>query len=198
MSLRVHRFMSSTRVEGPGVRACLQVQGCPIQCPGCAVPFTWSENGGYTVEVENLAERILSGPAIEGITFLGGEPFAQAGELAELSRILKRHDLSIMTFTGYYLEYLQSAGNPDYLELLAVTDLLIDGPFRKDLLNTSRPWVGSSNQRYHFLTDRYVHLQPSLTRIPNRLEVRIAPDGRIMVNGLAEEKDLDDLFRDLL
>jgi len=198
MALRIHRFLASTRVEGPGTRACLQVQGCPIRCPGCAVPFTWAEDGGIAVEVEELAERILQGPEVEGITFLGGEPFAQARELARLGRMLKGEGLSVMTFTGYRLEDLQRGGDPDCLDLLAATDLLVDGPFQRENLDTSRPWVGSSNQRYHFLTDRYLHLKEQLMHIPNRLEVRLAPDGRVLVNGLAEVRDLEALFAKLL
>lgn len=198
MSLRVHRFWASTKVEGPGTRACLQVQGCPIHCPGCAVPFTWSEDGGVTMEVDELAEQILQGPEVEGITFLGGEPFAQARELARLGRILKQKGLSVMTFTGYLFEDLQRSGNQEYLDLLNVTDLLIDGPFQRELLDTKRPWVGSSNQRYHFLTNRYLYLRDRLSGIPNRLEVRLSRDGRVMVNGLAEVRDLEDLFGDLL
>jgi anaerobic ribonucleoside-triphosphate reductase activating protein len=45
--------------------------------------------------------------------------------------------------------------------------------------------VGSANQRFHFLTSRYAHLAERLTTIPNRLEVRLRPDGRIEINGLA-------------
>lgn len=198
MSLRIHRFLPSTKVEGPGTRACLQVQGCPIHCPGCAVPFTWQEDGGIIVEVEELAEKILRGPEIEGITFLGGEPFAQAGELAKLAGILKPEGLSVMTFTGYLLEDLCQSGDSNTMKLLAATDLLVDGPFMRELLDTSRPWVGSSNQRYHFLTDRYCYLETQLNNIPNRLEVRLEPDGRVSVNGLAKIKDLEALFRDLL
>lgn len=198
MPLRIHRFMPTTRVEGPGLRACLQVQGCPIRCPGCAVPFTWLDNGGTVVDTEELAERILHGPEVEGITFLGGEPFAQAAELAKLGGRLKQAGLSVMTFTGYVLEELLEAGNPDHLALIGVTDLLIDGPFRQELLDTSRPWVGSSNQRYHFLTDRYTHLKERLGEIPNRLEVRFSPDGRVTANGLAGIEDLEALFADLL
>lgn len=198
MLLRVHRFLPTTKVEGPGIRACIQVQGCPIHCAGCAVPFTWPEDGGFTMGVDQLAEQILQGPAIEGVTFLGGEPFAQAQALAALGRILKQEGLSVMTFTGYLLENLQQSGNQDYLDLLAITDLLIDGPFQIEHLDTSRPWVGSSNQRYHFLTERYLHLKERMTDIPNRLEVRLTPDGRVMVNGLAEVGDLKDLFRGLL
>ncbi len=140
----------------------------------------------------------MKGPQVEGITFLGGEPFAQAAALAELGRLLKQEGLSIMTFTGYQYEELQQGGDPDVLALLAVTDLLIDGPFQQELLDTSRPWIGSRNQRYHFLTERYRHLEERLQHIPNRLEVRLAPDGRVAVNGLAEVEQLEALLRDLL
>lgn len=44
--------------------------------------------------------------------------------------------------------------------------------------------MGSANQRYHFLTGRYRHLEPELTAIPNRLEVRLHPDGRLEINGM--------------
>ena len=198
MNLRLHQFIPETKVEGPGTRACIQVQGCPIRCTGCAVPFTWEEDEGFTVEVDQLAEQILRDSKIDGVTFLGGEPFAQARALTKLGRILKQEGLSVVTFTGYLLEYLQNSGNQDHLELLAVTDLLIDGPFQIKNVDTSRPWVGSTNQRYHFLTDRYLYLKEQLTEIPNRLEVRLTPDGRVLVNGLAEAKDLEDLFGRLL
>lgn len=198
MALRIHQFIPSTKVEGPGIRACLQVQGCPIHCPGCAVPFTWNDSGGITVEVEELAEKILHGPKVEGITFLGGEPFAQAGELARLAAILKQEGLSVMTFTGYVLEELLNSNDPGILKLIELTDLLIDGPFKQELLDTSRPWVGSSNQRYHFLSERYRELEDQLPNIGNRLEVRLSPDGRVAVNGLAKKADLEALFKELL
>jgi anaerobic ribonucleoside-triphosphate reductase activating protein len=75
-------------------------------------------------------------------------------------------------------------------DLLSVTDLLLDGPYVKDLTDTSRPWLGSSNQRYHFLTPRYQHLESELTGVPNHLEVRLQPDGQILINGLASTEVL--------
>ncbi|MGK7873198.1 MAG: 4Fe-4S single cluster domain-containing protein [Xenococcaceae cyanobacterium] len=197
MLLRIHRFLPFTRVEGPGERACLWVQGCSIQCQGCGVPWTWDKNGGESVEVTALAEQIVNGPIVEGITFLGGEPFDQATALAELSYQLRDAGLSIMTFTGYVLEILQQSTRQDWQSLLSVTDLLVDGPFRNDLLDLSRPWVGSSNQRYHFLSDRYRHLEAELNSIPNRLEVRLQADGHILVNGMATSADLENLLVDL-
>ncbi|MGK7873450.1 MAG: 4Fe-4S single cluster domain-containing protein [Xenococcaceae cyanobacterium] len=194
MLLRINKFLPFTRVEGPGERACIWVQGCPIHCPGCAVPWTWSENGGKVVDTEELAQRILNGQQIEGVTFVGGEPFAQAEALAHLGHILQDSGLSIVTFTGYILEDILNSSRQDWHDLLSVTDLLIDGPYRQDFADVSRPWVGSSNQRYHFLTPRYRHLESSLSNIPNRIEVRLHPDGRIFINGMASAEDLEDLF----
>lgn len=198
MKLRIHQFIPYTRVEGPGERACLQVQGCPIRCPGCAVPFTWSTKGGYDITVYELFQKILEGPKIEGITFLGGEPFEQAEALAELGGRLKEEGLSVMTFSGYLLENIQKANRKDWNDLLKVTDLLIDGPFQKENRDLSRPWCGSSNQRYHFLTDRYLYLKEQITNIPNRMEITLKPDGRVFANGMATIEDLEGLFNDLI
>jgi anaerobic ribonucleoside-triphosphate reductase activating protein len=132
-----------------------------------------------------LAVRILQTPEIEGVTFLGGEPFAQAGALADLGERVRRQGLSVLTFTGYTLVALRARRDEATEALLRVTDLLLAGPFRQKERDFSRPWVGSANQRYHFLTSRYAHLAERLTTIPNRLEVRLYSDGRIEINGLA-------------
>lgn len=192
--LRIHRFVPFTRAEGPGERACLWVQGCPIRCAGCAVPWTWDADAGEWSEVAGLADRILRGPAVQGVTFLGGEPFEQAAGLAALGRILRDAGLSVLTFSGYTIEKIRRADRADWNALLDVTDLLIDGPFVRGRLDLSRPWVGSSNQRYHFLTDRYRHLEPELCRIPQRLEVRVHPDGRLELNGMITSADLAELI----
>jgi anaerobic ribonucleoside-triphosphate reductase activating protein len=192
--LRIHRFLPSTRAEGPGNRACLWVQGCPIRCPSCFNPGTWSKSGGYKVTVEEMETNILSVPDIEGVTFLGGEPFEQAEALADLGARVQKAGLSVMTFTGYVLEDILKASRQGWHNLLSVTDLLLDGPYERDLTDTSRPWVGSSNQRYHFLTPRYQHLESKVTDIPNRLEIRVQSDGRVFINGLASSETLDHLI----
>jgi anaerobic ribonucleoside-triphosphate reductase activating protein len=195
MELRLFHYLPRTTVEGPGIRASIQVQGCPIHCPGCALPQTWAMEGGKRVDSAALAQQILAGPEIEGVTFLGGEPFAQAAALGDLGSRLRPHGLSVVTFTGYTLEELHSAARSDDAALLAVTDLLIAGPFRRELRDFSRPWVGSSNQRFHFLSARYAPLAAQIAQIPNRLEVRLHPDGRIWINGLAAPEDMRALLR---
>lgn len=144
--------------------------------------------------MDEIEARILEVPDIEGVTFLGGEPFEQAEALAELGRRVQGAGLSVMTFTGYVLEAIRESSRQGWHDLLDVTDLLLDGPYVRDLTDTSRPWVGSSNQRFHFLTPRYRHLEQELSNIPNRLEIRLQPDGRILVNGLASTQTLNEMF----
>jgi len=140
---------------------------------------------------------MMMAPNIEGVTFLGGEPFSQAAALAEVGRKVQDAGLSVMTLSGFIIEALRAAHRPDWNALLAVSDLLIDGPFREDLLDTSRPWVGSSNQRYHFLSDRYQHLQSELCLQPNRLEIRLTPEGKVEINGMATQDEIGQLMAKL-
>ena len=200
----MHRFLPETEVEGPGRRAALWVQGCPIQCPGCANGATWSFNDGKQVTVEDLFEQIRQQQNIEGVTFIGGEPFSQAMAMAALGQLCREHGLSVVTFTGYeqyplHLPRMLSKGGnneivaarrEDWNALLAVTDLLLAGPFLEGQKDFSRPWVGSRNQEFVFLTDRYRHLQTDSCPAKNGLEIQIASDGGVRLNGLVPVEDI--------
>ncbi len=198
MTLRVHTFIGRTAVEGPGERACVWVQGCPIRCVGCFNPETWPFEGGTEMTVDDLFERVSRENDIEGITFLGGEPFAQAAPLAELAERLREKGLSVVTFTGYTVERIRAAGDAAWDRLLAATDLLIDGPFVEAQADQGRPWVGSSNKRFIFLTGRYRHLEADLNDIPNGLELRISPEGGVTINGMETSEALDQLRKTLV
>ena len=104
MFLYINRFLPFTRVEGPGIRACIWVQGCSIECSDCSTPWMWPLDGGKKVKLKEIISEILKLDNIEGITFSGGEPFLQAKQLAEIGHEVKKEkNLSIVTFTGYYL-----------------------------------------------------------------------------------------------
>ena len=195
--LSVHRLLPYTVAEGPGARAALWVQGCSIRCPGCFNPGTWSAAGGRRLTIDETVSALMADPRIEGVTFLGGEPFDQAPALAAVAGAIRSRGLSVMTFSGHDYETLRREACPGWAELLAATDLLVDGPFVAALTDHSRPWVGSSNQRFRFLTDRYRHLEASLEALPDRLEVRLHRDGRVEVNGMADAATLEGLLADL-
>ena len=69
-------------------------------------------------------------------------------------------------------------------KLLDNIDLLIDGPFEIDKLDYSRPWCGSANQRYHFLTDRYN--EDIFEKYHNKVEINISKNGQIFMNGMGD------------
>ncbi|ASV74939.1 Ribonucleotide reductase of class III (anaerobic), activating protein [Thermogutta terrifontis] len=140
----------------------------------------------HLVPAERVAEWILHAHRrwnLEGVTFLGGEPMLQAKGLALVAERSRRAGLSVMVFTGFTLEYLGSCSLPGVKQLLAATDLLVDGPYLAHCPETKRHWVGSTNQRFHFLTDRY---QPGLEydpRFARGIELRIRSDGMATYNG---------------
>lgn len=158
------------------------------------MPQTWSPHGGAIIDTDALIDAIRAGPAVEGVTFLGGEPFAQAEAVATIAEGVRSSGLSVVTFTGYQIEDLIGARLDDYDRLLAATDLLIDGPFVQDQVDFSRPWVGSRNQRYHFLTERYAELADEISKVPNRLEIRIGPRGNVIAGGLGPVQVSEELL----
>lgn len=90
MLLDVYKIIPNTAVEGPENRFCIWVQGCKKHCKGCWATDTWAFDVGKKYSVESLYEQILEQKDnIEGVTFLGGEPFEQAKALSELAKKVK-------------------------------------------------------------------------------------------------------------
>lgn len=189
--INVYKILKNTTVEGPGVRFCLWVQGCKKHCPECWAKDTWDFGSGKDYSVDEIFEMIDKS-TVEGVTFLGGEPFEQAKELAILSSKIKEVGLSVVCFTGYTIEELRAKNNSDIYSFLANIDLLIDGGFEIENYDLSRPWVGSSNQRYLFLTDRYN--QNDISKYKNKIEVRISPDGKTEINGMGDFSSINKNF----
>lgn len=185
--LHIAHVVAATRAEGPGVRTAIWLQGCPLRCAGCCNPEMLPFEGGVVRSVDEalafaLAAKRDSG--VEGITLLGGEPFAHAAA-ALLATRAQASGLTVMTFSGYELDYLRSGAIPWADELLAAIDILVDGPYRRDLPDSTRRWIGSTNQRIHFLSDRY---RPDDEAWTKRDTLEIRWDGNeLSVNGFPAE-----------
>ena len=186
MNLRVFNIIKNTKVEGPGNRYCIWTQGCFRYCRGCQAVHTWSHRGGKLFDVEDIIADILNQKDIEGITFLGGEPFEQAQACGVIAEGVKKNGLSVLCFTGGLIEDLRADSKNKLL--LENTDLLIDGPFEIENTDYSRPWCGSSNQRYHFLTDRYN--EEIFTKYKNKVEVNISKNGVVFMNGMGNFNEI--------
>ena len=182
MKVRVHKILKKTKVEGPGVRYCIWFQGCSRRCKGCWAKATWAPDGGKELDAEDVLKDILATKGIEGVTFLGGEPFEQPQALEYLAREVKEAGLSVVCFTGGKLEDIKNR------EILNYIDLLIDGEYKEEEQDFSRPWVGSKNQRYHFLTARYG--EKILTEYKNKIEINIQKNGLIFINGMGDFEKL--------
>lgn len=178
--LNVANVVDRTRAEGPGERFAVWVQGCPMRCRGCCNPEQLAFVPREAVDPDALAERALRA-GVEGVSLLGGEPMAQAAGLARFAGRVRAGGLSVMVFTGYTLEELRARDDDGVRALLAATDLLVDGRYEASLRTTARRWVGSSNQRVHFLTDRYREGDPCFAE-PNTLEIHVRGD-EVVING---------------
>ena len=173
-----------TEAEGPGKRFAVWCQGCLRRCPGCCNPHMQSIERKHLVEVDKLMELIIKHKAdggIEGVSFIGGEPILQAEGFAELARKCQDAGLSVLLFTGYSYKDLLIADNYFIKTLLENTDILVDGEFVESLYDSERDWVGSTNQRVIFLSDRY-HAGIEFEHGVHSTEIRIS-DGGVGING---------------
>lgn len=155
--LNLGTFLPRSKVNGPGCRAVIWVQGCDQRCSGCYNPELLEVRDHRWFGVDVVAERILRIDGIEGVTYSGGEPTLQAGALAALSQLLRSHGLSVVCYSGHSYEQLCRSGTTDVQLLLENVDLLIDGPFDRSRV-PGGIWRGSANQRLIALSDRYARL----------------------------------------
>lgn len=125
--------------DGLGYRTVLFLQGCDLQCIGCQNKSTWDLTKGIKKDVKVLAQELREKCFNKELTISGGEPLMQAGALRELLEELKDFDLCL--YTGHELnEVPQSILT--YLKYIKV------GRFVQELRTTTKPFVGSSNQRF--------------------------------------------------
>jgi anaerobic ribonucleoside-triphosphate reductase activating protein len=174
--VRIAQVARKVTVLGPGSRYVVWVQGCPFRCSGCVAPENLPFEGGCEMEVGDLARDILSQP-MDGVTFSGGEPFAQARALSSLVDQVRNsnNEFSTMSFTGYTFEAL-ARGTPDQRALLERLDLLVDGPYVASL-HTDLRWRASRNQRIIALTRRHERLLSELEDRSAGIEIQQGPEG---------------------
>jgi len=153
--MRLSGITAESLVDGPGLRYVIFTQGCRHHCPECHNPGSWDENAGREFTVKQIIRMMKKQkkPAVDsklqGITFSGGEPFLQAGELAEVALAAHQIGWDTVTYTGYTYEELTalSAGDAGINALVNESDILIDGKYIHKKRNVSLKFRGSSNQR---------------------------------------------------
>jgi len=190
--LNIAYFWPISEVVGPGKRAIIWVQGCLKRCKNCITPeMQIIEKKGW-IEVETLANFLISINNIEGITVYGGEPILQFMALSYLFEILKKYGLTTMLYTGYYYEELINFPHPLMQKLLHNTDILVDGPYIPEL-DHGEMWRGSSNQRIIFLSDIYKNWKWVINQKKREIEIRVGNDGNFIILGIPP-KNFETLF----
>jgi anaerobic ribonucleoside-triphosphate reductase activating protein len=187
--LNINRFVPITEVEGPGIRSCVWFQGCHIRCKGCFAKDLWNPAEHLLYTPEELVGMVS--PLAEGITILGGEPFEQNEGLSMLLKLAWDKGLSTIVFTGFTYEYLQKSVIKYIHSILSHIDVLVDGPFIETRKSFDVPLIGSANQRFHFLTNRY-----SMSDfIKNKYEIRISKNGSVGINGMGNTDVIQNIIK---
>lgn len=148
LTVRLAGVVHESISDGPGLRSTIFFQGCPHACAGCHNPHTWSRAGGAVFALDALLAELRLSPLLSGVTFSGGEPFAQAPAAAQLAGAVKLRKLDLWVYTGYVWEELvANLEQPGFAELLRLADVVVDGPYQQALRDLTLPYRGSRNQR---------------------------------------------------
>ncbi len=174
---------------GPGRRCGVWVQGCSIGCGGCVSRDTWDPATAQQLLDVGAIVDWIEGTAPDGVTITGGEPFDQAGALAELLTEVRHRPatatLSVLVYSGYSIERLRASHD----SVLEDIDAVIAGPFIRGL-ESAHPWYGSGNQELHVLnTTRESHFTVDDDR-PPALQVDAA-GGQLWITGIPRRGDLE-------
>lgn len=182
MHVKIAHMIHGCRTLGPGRRTVLWVRGCARRCPGCIATPILGDGPVLALTPERIVELVLrSGD--DGVTFSGGEPVEQASALAAAARLIQSQGLSVLTYSGFTLEELRRDPTPGARDLLAATDILIDGPF-DPIRQAHLLWRGSDNQRIHLLSPRSRGLADLADGPGVGVELRLDPEGRLFWAGV--------------
>lgn len=139
--------------NGLGVRVVLWVSGCSLHCKECHNPETWDFCAGKPFD--DIAKKelfdALSKPWVKGITLSGGHPLEpeNSGTVYELLREIRQKfpNKDVWLYTGYHLNWEDFRYPSRICHLLALCDIIVDGPFILEQRDLTLPFRGSRNQR---------------------------------------------------
>ena len=141
-------FIEESIVDGYHVRSVVFISGCNHKCMHCHNPETWSFTYGkeFTKEEQiKICERIKNNLLVKGLTLSGGDPLYSSKEVIEFIELYKQYNPNhdIWLYTGFVWEDIKE----EYIDLLNLIDVLVDGKFDSRKRNLGLKFKGSSNQR---------------------------------------------------
>ena len=158
----VHSYETSSRYDGPGLRAVLFVSGCLLRCTYCHNPDTWHLKDGTYVSAQQVIDRLGTfAPALRaldgGLTISGGEVMVQLAFTKHILAGAKKMGLHTAIETSGFLgdrvndSYLSvldlvlldiKSSNPDTYKTVTGRDLAPTLRFAERLAKMNKPvWV---------------------------------------------------------
>ena len=136
--------------NGLGNRVTLWVSGCSHHCDGCHNQETWDFDYGreFDDDAKNKIFEILELPYVKGLTLSGGDPLDSKEDILKLVKEVKSKfpNKDIWLYTGYCFD----TKSDKFDEIKDFVDVIVDGPFVKELCSTDLPFRGSRNQHILF------------------------------------------------
>ena len=189
MFLNINSIRECTESEGIGKRFAIWTQGCMKRCQNCCNTHMQPIIKKHIVNCDDIIKQIQYSKTnynIEGITLLGGEPILQSKGLSYIAKWCKENDLSVILFSGYTLEEINTSNFDGALELLKYTYVLIDGEYIDELYDEERGFIGSSNQKIYFFTD--VYTQKDFDNYKGYVSIEfIIDNNKLQINGWPSE-----------
>jgi pyruvate formate lyase activating enzyme len=157
-----HSYETSSRYDGPGLRAVLFVSGCLLRCSYCHNPDTWHLKDGSYMSIEQVLNRLADfAPSLVslggGLTISGGEPMVQLAFTRRIFKGAKEMGLHTAIETSGFLgdradeSYLSridlvlldvKSSNPDTYRRVTGRDLAPTLRFAERLASMGKPvWV---------------------------------------------------------
>ena len=181
----IGRVLSPIHSLGPGNRVGLWTQGCSKHCPGCISPELQAP-GGKDIREADLAGLLCQLARVNdctGLTVSGGDPFEQAEALLRLLRLVRPRFQDILVYTGFTLGELTGGAERECLQYI---DVLIDGPYIRELNHPDCVLRGSANQTIHFLTRERRALYEQYMKKGRVIETFVHND-KTIITGILDE-----------
>lgn len=132
-----------TTVDGPGFRTSIYLAGCTHDCEGCHNPQSHSFDGGKVMTLDEILEIVKEEDF--NVTLTGGDPLCSPALATTLVKAIRSLGYSVWIYTGFTWE--QILNRPELLSVASEAEVVVDGPFVKDLRDTDLLFRGSANQR---------------------------------------------------
>lgn len=120
--------------DGPGLRTCVFLKGCPLRCVWCHNPESQASEIERAVTTDEVCGRMMSVEEVMaevcrdtvfysssggGVTFTGGEPMMQADFLFELASAARFEGIHVAVDTSGFASWVA------FERMLPVTDLFL-------------------------------------------------------------------------